>query len=147
MNCINVTDVQVLNNPATFTTPLQFEITFECVSPIKEGTFVTVSPSPPDLQWSLCYVGAADSTAHDQMLETIELGPINVGLSRFIFQVCSDSFWSYCRLTLPTTKRYQTVKYLVSLFFSYLVPTKGRNLFVLGAFSYLLLLKNCSATT
>lgn len=37
MSCINVTSVQVLNNPATFTTPLQFEISFECLSPIQEG--------------------------------------------------------------------------------------------------------------
>jgi len=37
MSCVNVTNVQVLENPAKFTSPLQFEISFECLSQLKEG--------------------------------------------------------------------------------------------------------------
>lgn len=37
MSCINVTACRVLNNPAPFATPLQFECEFECISPLKDG--------------------------------------------------------------------------------------------------------------
>ena len=37
MSCVNVTNVQVLENPAKFTDLLQFEISFECLSQLKEG--------------------------------------------------------------------------------------------------------------
>jgi hypothetical protein len=38
MTLINVTNVQVLDNPTKFTNPFQFEITFECLQPgVKEG--------------------------------------------------------------------------------------------------------------
>lgn len=38
MSLINVTDVQVLDNPTKFTNPFQFEITFECLPPgVQEG--------------------------------------------------------------------------------------------------------------
>lgn len=37
MACINVTAVQVLDNPAAFKNPLQFEISFECLAPIGDG--------------------------------------------------------------------------------------------------------------
>lgn len=39
MSLINVTDVQVLDNPTKFTNQFQFEITFECLPPgVQEGT-------------------------------------------------------------------------------------------------------------
>ena len=37
MSVVNITNIQVLNNPAKFDTPFAFEITFECISPLKEG--------------------------------------------------------------------------------------------------------------
>ena len=37
MSLINILNVQVLDNPSPFTNPFQFEITFECVSQLKEG--------------------------------------------------------------------------------------------------------------
>ena len=39
MSVVNITNIQVLNNPARFTDPFQFEITFECISPLEQGTF------------------------------------------------------------------------------------------------------------
>jgi len=75
MSCINVTDVQVLNNPAMFTSALQFEITFECIAPLKE-----------DLEWKMIYVGSADDDSYDQELESVLVGPVEMGVNRFLFQ-------------------------------------------------------------
>lgn len=40
-----------------------------------------------DLEWKIIYVGSADSNAHDQVLESIMVGPIPVGVNKFVFQV------------------------------------------------------------
>eukprot|EP01126_Amoeba_proteus_P022509 TRINITY_DN2270_c0_g1_i3.p1 TRINITY_DN2270_c0_g1~~TRINITY_DN2270_c0_g1_i3.p1 ORF type:complete len:215 (-),score=48.77 TRINITY_DN2270_c0_g1_i3:98-742(-) len=72
---VDVTDIQVKDNPSAFVSPFQFEITFDCYFPIKE-----------DLCWSLIYVGSAESNKYDQVLEKIQLGPVNVGTSKFVFQ-------------------------------------------------------------
>lgn len=38
MSLINVTNVEILDNPTKFTNPFQFEITFECLAPgVQEG--------------------------------------------------------------------------------------------------------------
>jgi len=38
MSLINVTNVEILDNPTKFTNPFQFEITFECLPPgVQEG--------------------------------------------------------------------------------------------------------------
>ena len=37
MSSVNITNVQVLDNPAKWPAPLQFEITFECLTPLQEG--------------------------------------------------------------------------------------------------------------
>ncbi len=39
MALISVTNVTVLNNPAGFCDPFQFEITFECEQPLQDGLF------------------------------------------------------------------------------------------------------------
>ena len=40
---INVTNVEVLDNPSLFTNPFQFQITFECIPPgVKEGASPTI---------------------------------------------------------------------------------------------------------
>mmetsp|Transcript_12846 Transcript_12846/g.31201 ORF Transcript_12846/g.31201 Transcript_12846/m.31201 type:complete len:120 (+) Transcript_12846:92-451(+) len=46
MASINVTGVQVLDNPAHFNNPLQFEISFECLSAISDGTWQVSSHVP-----------------------------------------------------------------------------------------------------
>ena len=75
MSCINVNACRVLNNPAPFATPLQFECEFECRSPLKD-----------DLEWKLIYVGSAEDEQHDQELESVLVGPVEMGINRFIFQ-------------------------------------------------------------
>jgi hypothetical protein len=37
MSNINVTNIQIMNNPAPFTDPLTFQVTFECLKDLPEG--------------------------------------------------------------------------------------------------------------
>lgn len=63
-----------MNNPAKFTEPYQFEITFECQEQLKN-----------DLEWKLTYVGSSRSLEHDQELDSILVGPVPVGVNKFVF--------------------------------------------------------------
>ena len=69
MAAINVTGIVVLDNPAPFANPFQFEVSFECLTPI-----------PDDIEWKLVYVGSAESDEHDQELASILVGPMQVSL-------------------------------------------------------------------
>jgi histone chaperone ASF1 len=66
---------QVLDNPAPFLSPFSFEITFECLQPLTD-----------DLEWKVLYVGSAEDTSHDQVLDEILVGPIPVGINKFVLQ-------------------------------------------------------------
>ncbi|KAI7861591.1 histone chaperone [Spinellus fusiger] len=74
MSLVNILNVQVLDNPSFFSSPFQFEITFECNSELKD-----------DLEWKMVYVGSADDKTHDQILDCIMVGPIPVGINKFVF--------------------------------------------------------------
>lgn len=37
MALVNISSIQVLDNPSLFTSQFQFEITFECIAPLKHG--------------------------------------------------------------------------------------------------------------
>ncbi|KAL2233356.1 UNVERIFIED_CONTAM: Histone chaperone ASF1B [Sesamum indicum] len=75
MSAVNIKDVTVLDNPAPFIDPFQFEISYECLTPLKD-----------DLEWKLIYVGSAEDETYDQVLESVFVGPVNVGNYRFVFQ-------------------------------------------------------------
>jgi len=70
----------VLDNPAPFRNPFQFEITFECLQELQE-----------DLEWKVVYVGSAENSDHDQMLDEILVGPVPVGVNKFILQADSPN--------------------------------------------------------
>ncbi|XP_055316727.1 histone chaperone asf1 [Sitodiplosis mosellana] len=72
---VHITNVVVLDNPSSFFNPFQFELTFECIEELKE-----------DLEWKMIYVGSAESEAHDQILDTIYVGPVPEGRHIFVFQ-------------------------------------------------------------
>jgi len=73
---VQLNNVQVLDNPATFTSDFKFLITFDCVDPgVKE-----------ELEWKLIYVGSADCEDNDQELDSILVGPVRVGKNRFTFE-------------------------------------------------------------
>lgn len=75
MSIVSLLGIEVLNNPAKFSDPYEFEITFECLEPLKD-----------DLEWKLTYVGSSRSLDHDQELDSILVGPVPVGVNKFVFQ-------------------------------------------------------------
>lgn len=92
---VHIVDVKVLNNPCPFFSPFQFEIVFECIDEIPEGkSLISFKRNLPlkknciiiDLEWKLTYVGSAESAAHDQILDTVVVGPVPVGKHKFVFQ-------------------------------------------------------------
>eukprot|EP01091_Cochliopodium_minus_P010303 TRINITY_DN2694_c0_g1_i1.p1 TRINITY_DN2694_c0_g1~~TRINITY_DN2694_c0_g1_i1.p1 ORF type:complete len:153 (+),score=26.78 TRINITY_DN2694_c0_g1_i1:244-702(+) len=72
---INCNSVQILDNPTKFTNPFQFEISFDCNRKLDD-----------DLEWKIVYVGSADSEEHDQELDSVLVGPVEVGRNKFVFQ-------------------------------------------------------------
>jgi len=151
MSAVNVTNVTVLDNPSMFLNPFQFEISYECLAPLKDGKddidlslitlilwivwrfpfhvwlivhelgtwlnfcwhLVLIASQNEgkkalmfkrvlnlaylqcgwcqwcfaDLEWKLIYVGSAEDEKYDQVLESVLVGPVNVGNYRFVFQV------------------------------------------------------------
>ncbi|KAL1973954.1 hypothetical protein VTN31DRAFT_5514 [Thermomyces dupontii] len=75
MSVVSLLGVKVLNNPAPFLAPYEFEITFECLEQLQK-----------DLEWKLTYVGSATSSEYDQELDSLLVGPIPVGVNKFIFE-------------------------------------------------------------
>lgn len=51
----------------------QFDIQFECTKPI-----------PTYIKWEVVYIGNAKAHEYDQILTTAHVGPIEVGMNRFI---------------------------------------------------------------
>ncbi|KAB8200967.1 ASF1 like histone chaperone [Aspergillus parasiticus SU-1] len=75
MSVVSLLGVKIQNNPAPFLAPYQFEITFECLEQLQK-----------DLEWKLTYVGSATSSEYDQELDSLFVGPIPVGVNKFIFE-------------------------------------------------------------
>ncbi|KAL9625517.1 MAG: hypothetical protein Q9160_000227 [Pyrenula sp. 1 TL-2023] len=75
MSVVSLLGVKVVNNPAAFSDPYEFEITFECLEQLQK-----------DLEWKLTYVGSATSAEHDQELDSLLVGPIPIGVNKFIFE-------------------------------------------------------------
>ena len=72
MSAVDVLMVKAHNTEATFVDPFAFEVTFEAHRTL-----------PHDLEWKLIYVGSAGSSAFDQTLESVLVGPIRPGKNRF----------------------------------------------------------------
>mmetsp|Transcript_36629 Transcript_36629/g.95926 ORF Transcript_36629/g.95926 Transcript_36629/m.95926 type:complete len:238 (-) Transcript_36629:136-849(-) len=81
MALVAVTNVDVLNNPAPFTADFAFEITFECIAELRE-----------DIEWKIIYVGSAESEEHDQVLDSILVGPVPIGLNKFVFEASAPNW-------------------------------------------------------
>jgi len=81
MSYVNILEVQVLDNPSYWKNPFKFEIKFESQKELQD-----------DLEWKIIYVGSAEDEQFDQTLESILVGPVQLGTNRFIFQAeCPDS--------------------------------------------------------
>ena len=64
-----------MDNPTTFTNPFQFEITFECLQELDD-----------DLEWKILYVNKAADLTKDLILDEILVGPVPVGINKFVLQ-------------------------------------------------------------
>ncbi|CAK7222207.1 Histone chaperone asf1 [Sporothrix bragantina] len=75
MSIVSLLDVNVMNSSGMFTDKYEFEITFECLEQLEK-----------DLEWKLTYVGSATSDQYDQELDSLLVGPIPVGVNKFVFE-------------------------------------------------------------
>jgi len=75
MALVNLVNLVVLDNPSICLNPFKFEITFECLQELDD-----------DLEWKVIYVGSAEDTRHDQTLEEVLVGPVPVGINKFILE-------------------------------------------------------------
>jgi histone chaperone ASF1 len=101
MALVNILNVVVHDNPTVFTNPLQFEITFQCEQELQDGNsyqFVLESLFlfelmfyVVDLEWKVTYVGSAEDSTRDQVLEEVMVGPVSVGINRFVLQAASPN--------------------------------------------------------
>lgn len=64
-----------MDNPCPFSHKFSFEITFECCADLAQ-----------DLEWKVLYVGSAESSEYDQVLEEVEVGPVPQGLHKFVLE-------------------------------------------------------------
>ncbi|RKO96598.1 hypothetical protein CXG81DRAFT_20214 [Caulochytrium protostelioides] len=75
MSVVTLTNVNVLDPITSFNENVRLEITFEVIAELKE-----------DLDFRLIYVGSPDDPKHDQVLDQISVGPVPVGISKFVFE-------------------------------------------------------------
>ncbi|KIY44885.1 anti-silence-domain-containing protein [Fistulina hepatica ATCC 64428] len=75
MSIVTIRNVEFLNNPAAFSDPYKFRVTFECIAPLKD-----------DLEWKLIYVSSPGNEALDQELDDCLVGPVPVGVNSFEFE-------------------------------------------------------------
>jgi histone chaperone ASF1 len=76
MSSINVLNILVQNPTAKFKEDFQFEIVFECLSELKN-----------DIEWKIIYIGSAEDESHDQTLDSVLIGPLQVGSMKFTLEV------------------------------------------------------------
>lgn len=72
---ITVENVIVVKPKGFFTDEIVFDIKFECTQQI--NTFI---------RWEVIYVGSATSHEYDQTLANVRVGPIEVGMNRFVLK-------------------------------------------------------------
>jgi histone chaperone ASF1 len=94
---VHLLNVTVFNNPATFFTPFQFEINFECLEDLQDGNLSLLSFGKSqktdinyffkDLEFKIIYVGSAETVEFDQTLEQIVVDAVPKGQYKFMFEV------------------------------------------------------------
>jgi len=73
---IKILNVAVLNdNPSPFFSSFQFEVELECIEDL-----------PSDIECKIVYVGSAESESHDQVLNSVLVGPVPSGRHKFVFE-------------------------------------------------------------
>ena len=76
MSAINIINVRVLNDPLTApaNSSFDFEITFECTMKLET-----------DIEWRMVFVGDAQDESKDQILDSVEIGPLEIATMKFEF--------------------------------------------------------------
>ena len=74
---MNILGITVLDNPSPFLNPFQFEVTFESLTALHH-----------DLDFTVVYVGSAEDSGRDQILEEVGVGPVPVGELRGVVLCC-----------------------------------------------------------
>lgn len=88
---VDITGINIFNNPTTFTQRFKFQVYIQCVKQIPDGLALFFSLFmahssvflTSDLEWKIIYIGSPESTAYDQELESVMVGPIALGQSMF----------------------------------------------------------------
>jgi histone chaperone ASF1 len=75
MSLVNVINIIPKNAIDKFQNQFRFEIVFECLAELKS-----------DIEWKLIYIGKADDTSFDQELDSVLIGPLQVGQMKFDFE-------------------------------------------------------------
>ena len=75
MAAINVQQVIPENSCVPWDTPFSFGIEYECLYALKD-----------DLEWKMVYVGSAENETHDQVLDSVLVGPVLAGNYKFVFE-------------------------------------------------------------
>ena len=75
MSSINIVNIVCKNPKDIFKSSFKFEIVFECLSELKN-----------DIEWKMIYIGKADDPKFDQELDSILIGPLQVGQMKFDFE-------------------------------------------------------------
>ncbi|KAF7297277.1 Anti-silence-domain-containing protein [Mycena indigotica] len=75
MSIVTIRNVEFLNNPARFSDPYRFRVTFECIAELKD-----------DLEWKLIYVSSPGNESLDQELDDCLVGPVPMGVNAFEFE-------------------------------------------------------------
>ncbi len=118
---VHIINVAVNNNPATFFTPFQFEINFECLEDLQDGklnfSLIKIKRSRislnnfylwiVDLEFKIIYVGSAEAVEFDQTLDQIVVDAVPKGQYKFLFEV---NPWNFSFQTL------QILSYIICLF-------------------------------
>jgi len=107
MSTIQVTQILIHDNPAAFTDPFRFEVTFEALQGLEddlEWRLTYVSPPSPlfflidhrssitqthiffDVILAHVQVGSSESAEYDQLLDSVLVGPIPPGTNKFEFR-------------------------------------------------------------
>ena len=103
MASIQLNEIRLLGlNPTLYTTPLQFS--FSCA---------VIEELPEALEVRFVWVGSGNTAAYDQVLETLLIGPLFVGINEFVTDVAPPQ-WDL----FPVTDILGDTLLLVSLLYS-----------------------------